>query len=194
MVECEKLWMEFWDVPPESEERWLDYYENVVIAALQNVQAYGGSMIFRKGVDGRGPDDVDRVIRPHWGVRTLGVRTNASINLGALLQHEYTFMVMLFMKRDVNLLPEFFDGVKQIDADWRDRYPEWQDDPGAAWLPHPWLDDYFRTGETVEQDTRRVVDLMSRDFFSLANNHWDMGFDHVYSRFPDAQVRTDGDE
>lgn len=180
--DCERLYMEFWDVPEESAAEWLDYYDNVIIKTLRHVNGYGGSMIFRQTPPYGG--GVERVINNHWGIRTLGARTNASINLGALLQHEYTYMVLLFMREfNPEIMPEFFDGFKAAVADWREKYPGWEDDPGADWLDAAYLAKYFETGSNRE-DAKRIVDLMSRDFFSLSGNHWDMSYDMVMSRFP----------
>lgn len=177
-----RLYMEFWDVPVENEERWLDYYDRVIIESLRHVDRYAGSMVYKQTRYG---DDPVRVIGTHWGIRHLGIRTNFQVNLGALLQHEYTHMVLLFM-HELNpaIMPEFFEGFKKVARDWKQRYPDWRDAPGAEWLDAPYLVDYFKQDPARREDTNRIVDLMSRDFFALSNNHWDLSFDLVHSRFP----------
>lgn len=180
--ECERLYIEFWDVPEENEKLWIEYYDNVVIPALKHVEGFAGSMIFRQAPPYSGGPE--RVVSPHWGVRTLGVRTDAAINLGALLQHEYRFIVLLFMKQfNINVLPEFLEGWKKVVTDWKQKYPGWRDSEGANWLDAPYLENYL-AAEGKREEAIRVVDIMSRDFFSLAANHWDSTFDAVLSRVP----------
>ena len=180
--DCERLYMEFWDVPDEHAAAWIDYYDNVIIGSLRHVHGYGGTMIFRKPPNPEGAPE--RVINTHWGIRTLDMRSNVSINLGSLLQHEYTFVVLLFMRKfNIEIMPEFFEGFKLAVADWREKYPDWSDDPGAPWTDAGYLAKYFES-HSAKQDAERIVDLMSRDFFALSGNHWDMSYDMVLSRFP----------
>ena len=179
-----RLYMEFWDVPAEHEARWVDYYDTVVIESLRHVGGYAGSMVYKQTPPyGDGPT---RVIGSHWGIRHLGVRTNFQINLGALLQHEYTHLVLLFMHElNPSIMPEFFEGFKKVAADWKERHLDWEDQPGAEWLDAPYLSQYFEQ-EGNRESTKKIVDLMSQDFFTLSNNHWDLSFDLVHSRFPAA--------
>ena len=180
--EGKRLYMEFWDVPPDKEALWIDYYDKVIIESLRNVDKYAGSIVYRQTPPYG--DMTTRVFGKHWGIRQMGLRTNFQVNLGALLQNEYTFIVLLFMEElNPDIMPQWFDGFKKVAADWKERYPGWEDEPGVEWLDAPYLAKYFEEG-TNKADTKRVVDIMSRDFFSLANNHWDLSYDLVLSRFP----------
>lgn len=157
---------EYWDVPKENEAAWLDYYVKYVIAPLRKCAGHSGTtMLLEPDMPWRA--EPHKVIFPHPQMVTrpvqeivsdkprspvMGIRTNISIDLHALLRHEWTHGVIHFMTgTNMNL---HWDWV----AAWEELRPTWRED-----FPH--LDN--------------AADVISEEFFTLVNNHWDVTFKTV---------------
>jgi hypothetical protein len=72
--------------------------------------------------------------------------------MSALIQHEYTFAVINSFSAELELatiIDDWTAAWEQLQPDWRERHPD-TDDPHEA---------------------------LSRDFFALADNHWDVTYD-----------------
>lgn len=150
------IFLEYWDVSKENEERWYAYYNDFVIGAYHACRGYMGSMIVR-----RGPwwDQPRKAIHEHFGLRTRGIRTNTSINMSALIQHEYTYAVINVFTAELEIsriIDDWTGAWEQLQPDWRERHPD-TDDPHEA---------------------------LSRDFFALADNHWDVTYDILRQGMP----------
>ena len=188
VTQAEEVIFEYWDVPEENRQRWLDYYTQVVVGALRQCRGYGGTVFLREQASVRpGPR---RVVGPHFGSRLLGVRTNAAVNLSNLLQHEYTFLAIHFMtEKNPTLLGEFFEGWKRMVPEWRELNADEEADTGnPLWLNHlnsiyVAATDEATSPETEENQQASVV--MSRQLFGIVDNHWDVMYDLVTSTEPE---------
>jgi hypothetical protein len=148
------VFAEYWDVSPENQAAWRDYFENVIVAANQQCRGYAGCTIVQRSGWWRDTSAGPRkALQPHFGLRVGGLRVNTSINFGALLQHEYTFLAlhMFDAPPQPDYLAEWTAAWERLQPDWRDRHPD-TDDP---------------------------VEALSRDFFSLVDNHWDVTYEVV---------------
>jgi len=184
---CEEVIFEYWDVAEPHQPQWLEYYRTVVVGALRKCRGYGGSVFLKEEPSVRpGPR---RVIGPHFGSRLLGVRTNAAVNLSNLLQHEYSYLVIHFMReKNPALLGEFFEGWKRMVPDWQEWIGDDEEDTGNdLWLNH--LNSIYvaatEDGDPGDRDeSRRASMLMSRQLFGIVNNHWDVMYDIVGTEEP----------
>lgn len=178
--ECDEVIFEYWDVAEPDQPEWLNYYRTIVVGALRQCAGYAGSVFLKEEPAVRpGPR---RVVGPHFGSRLLGVRTNAAVNLSNLLQHEYTYLVVHFMReKNPSLLHEFFEGWKRMVPDWREQLSVGDEDTGNdLWLNH--LNSiYVAATEDREpgdrEESRRASIVMSRQLFGIVNNHWDVMYD-----------------
>ena len=106
-----QLIFEYWDVPPSNWDWWTDYYQRNVIDILCELEGHAGTAVMlRPGMPWRsGPH---RVIYPHPQMQVrptqdieystprepvAPLRSNISIDLHALLQHEWTHAAVHFM-------------------------------------------------------------------------------------------------
>lgn len=167
-----QLIFEYWDVPEENWDWWSDYYQRNVVDILRGLEGHAGtSVMLRPGMPWRkGPH---RVSYPHPQMQLRPVqdiefstpreavgpiRSNISIDLHALLQHEWTHAAVHFMTAmNLRLHHQWIEG-------WAQRHPEWaQQYPQCV---------------TAE-------DALSEEFFSRVNNHWDVTFDVTSVRSPE---------
>jgi len=167
-----QLIFEYWDVPPSNWDWWTDYYQRNVIDILCELEGHAGTAVMlRPGMPWRsGPH---RVIYPHPQMQVrptqdieystprepvAPLRSNISIDLHALLQHEWTHAAVHFMTApNLRLHQQWIEGWAQLHSDWAERYP---------------------LCPTAE-------DALSEEFFSRVNNHWDVTFDVGSVRTPE---------
>lgn len=150
------VFAEYWSVSPGHEESWRAYFETVIVPANASCGGYLGCSIMRRSAWWRDPEaGARRVLQPHFGLRLGGQRTSVSVNLSALLQHEYTFLAI----------------------------HEWSQSPSGTFL-----DDWLAAWERLRPDWRRdhadvddPMEALSREFFSLVDNHWDVTYEVVGS-------------
>src|SRR5689334_21838198 len=83
----------YWNVPERNIPAFLKYYQDVIHECQLRCHDFVGSTLTQRtrpsAADLEGPL---KVISPHGGMYTAGVRTNVEINFDALLQHEYNFI------------------------------------------------------------------------------------------------------
>jgi hypothetical protein len=154
---------EYWDVPEENWNAWMDYYVKYVVAPLRTCTGHSGTcLILEPSMPWRA--DPHKVIFPHPQMvikpvqeiisdnprsPVMAIRTNISIDLHALLQHEWTHAVIHFMDdTNMNLHWDWIAKWEQLRPNWRTEVPEATD----------------------------PADAISREFFTLVNNHWDVTF------------------
>ena len=156
---------EYWDVKPEHLEEWKAYYKRNVITPLLKAEAVGRtSFMFVAGMPWR--TDPHRVMFPHDMLRTApvqgivnstrppatAIQTNVSIDLHALLQHEWNICVAHFMTgQNMKLHAAWEREWEKLNPDWRERHP----------------------------DLNKFEDVISREMFQWVNNHWDVSYDLV---------------
>ena len=159
-----QLIFEYWDVPEENWDWWADYYQRNVIDIVCTLEGHAGTAVtLRPGMPWRqGPQ---RVSYPHPQMQLRAtqeiaysvprpaaapIRSNISIDLHALLQHEWTHAVVHFMTApNLRLHDDWIAGWSRLHPGWAERYP------------------HCATAE----------DALSEEFFSQVNNHWDVTFD-----------------
>ena len=148
------VFAEYWDVSVANEPAWRDYFENIIVPANSRCEGYLGCKLMRRSPWWRDPDGGPRkALQPHFGLRLGGVRTRTSINFSALLQHEYTYLAV-----------HEFAGA--IPADFLDRWMDAWEDLRPTWrVDHPGVDE--------------AEEALSREFFALVDNHWDVTYDVV---------------
>lgn len=160
------VFFERWNVPEANATAFLDYYENVILGAYRYVQGFAGALIVKRGAWWEAGEPRKAAI-PHFGMRTGEVQTNTSINLEVLIQHEYTHAALIMFDRGARLdgfLAEWMAGWERLQPEWRRRHP----------------------------DARQPDEALSRDFFSLSSNHWDVTYDVIRAITPAAlAARTD---
>lgn len=150
------VFCEYWSISEPNRQAWRTYFEDVIVAANQQCRGYAGCTLLRRSGWWRdqtaGPR---RALQPHFGLRVGGRRVDTSINFAALLQHEYTYLAIHTFDAppQPDFLDEWFAAWQRLQPDWRERHPD-TDDPAEA---------------------------LSRDFFSLVDNHWDVTYEALAS-------------
>ena len=148
------VFAEYWDVSAVNEVAWRDYFENVIVPANRQCVGYLGCKLMRRSAWWRDLEDGPRkALQPHFGLRLGGVRTRTSINFSALLQHEYTFLAVHEFSASIpaSFLEDWMAAWERLRPDWRSAHPG-VDEPEEA---------------------------LSREFFSLVDNHWDVTYDVI---------------
>lgn len=148
------VFAEYWDVSAANQQEWQAYFEKIIVAANRGCDGYLGCTLMRRSAWWRDASAGPRkAIQPHFGLRLGGSRTQTSVNFAALIQHEYTFLAVHEWSGAIgdDFLSQWMAAWEALRPDWREAHPD-TDDPEEA---------------------------LSREFFSLVDNHWDVTYDVI---------------